>query len=428
MSLIETKYSETGYVDAPLLRGQTVPPAALANPRFSSQWMAVDAMDADFTAEWTALAAAASEPNPFYEPHMLLPALAHLGGRRHVKILTVRDRLMANRLVMLVPLKISSTYRGIPVSHAAPWRHIHTFLATPLIRHGNEKDAIRGLMAQLAADGISLLRLHHMASDGPVNAAVRDIAEASNTALATTRTFERAILKSVLDADAYLTSSISKKKRKEYGRLKRRLADEGDIIFETPDMTDPACVEGVVLEFLELERTGWKGQAGTAIASRPAEARFFFDACRAAAATGNLSPLTLRLDNKPIASIINFKGSAAHDAGLFSFKIAYDENYARFSPGVLLELELTARALASNDIAWVDSCANPDHPMIDHLWRERRAMQDVTLATSKATSAALVGITAASEKSAASAKRRIQSATKTLNKTLKKSLLKRKAA
>lgn len=424
MSLIETKYSETAQVPAPLLRGQTVPPAALANPRFSSQWTTTEKLDADFMAEWTELAAAASEPNPFYEPHLLLPALKHLVGRDNVQILTVRDRLMANRLVMLVPLQITATYRGIPARCARPWRHIHTFLATPLVRHGNEKDAIRGLMTHLAADGIPLLRLHHMASDGPVNAALRDIAEGADTAITTTRTFERAILKSDLDADAYLTSSISKKKRKEYGRLKRRLADEGDVTFETPDMNDPACVEGVVLEFLELERTGWKGDAGTAIASRPAEARFFVDACRAAAASGNLSPLTLRLDNVPIASIINFKGSAARDASLFSFKIAYDETYGRFSPGVLLELELTARALAASDITCVDSCANPDHPMIDHLWRERRAMQDVTLATSKATSATLIGLTALSEKSVAVAKRQIQSAAK----TLKKSLLKRKAA
>lgn len=421
MSLIETKYTETAHMPAPLKRGQTVPPAAIANPRFSSQWMPAETLDADFIAEWTDLAAAASEPNPFYEPPLLLPALAHLAGRKQVQVLAIRDRLMANRLVMLVPLKITSTYRGIPAKCAAPWRHIHTFLATPLVRCDYEREAVTGLMAHLAAEGIPLLRLHHMAADGPVNEAVREIAD---TAIATTRTFERAILNSDLDADSYLTASISKKKRKEYGRLKRRLAEEGDVTFETPDMSDPACVEGVVLEFLELERTGWKGQAGTAIATRPAEARFFIDACRAAAEAGSLAPLTLRVDNKPIASIINFKGQGAEGAGLFSFKIAYDESYARFSPGVLLELELTARALTSKDVAWVDSCANPDHPMIDHLWRERRAMQDVTLATSKSTSAALVGLTAASEKSAASAKRKIQSATK----AFKKSLLKRKAA
>ncbi|MEO0962560.1 MAG: GNAT family N-acetyltransferase [Pseudomonadota bacterium] len=424
MSLIETKYSDTAPVPAPLLRGQTVPPAALANPRFSSQWTKTDDLDADFIAEWTDLADDASEPNPFYEPHLLLPALKHLTARDNVQILTVRDRLMANRLVMLVPLQITSTYRGLPAKCARPWRHIHTFLATPLVRHGDEKDGLRGLMTQLATDGIPLLRLHHMASDGPINAALRDIAEGSDLAITTTRSFERAILKSDLDADDYLASSISKKKRKEYGRLTRRLADEGDVSFEAPDMSDPACVEGVVLEFLELERMGWKGHAGTAIASRPSEARFFFDACRAAAASGNLSPLTLRLNNTPIASIINFNGSAARDTSLFSFKIAYDETYARFSPGVLLELELTTRALGAPDITCVDSCANPDHPMIDHLWRERRAMQDVTVATSNSTSATLVGLAAASEKSAALAKRQLQAAAR----AFKKSLLKRKAA
>jgi hypothetical protein len=59
--------------------------------------------------------------------------------------------------------------------------------------------------------------------------------------------------------------------------------------------------------------------------------------------------------------------------GAFSFKTAFDESFARFSPGVLLQrenLEMLARA----DIAWADSCAAMDHPMIDHFWRERRTV------------------------------------------------------
>ena len=30
--------------------------------------------------------------------------------------------------------------------------------------------------------------------------------------------------------------------------------------------------------------------------------------------------------------------------------------------------------LARDDIAWADSCAAEDHPMIDHFWRERRVV------------------------------------------------------
>jgi hypothetical protein len=59
--------------------------------------------------------------------------------------------------------------------------------------------------------------------------------------------------------------------------------------------------------------------------------------------------------------------------GACAFKTAFDERYARFSPGVLLQLENLA-LLDREDIEWCDSCAAPDHPMIDGLWTERRAI------------------------------------------------------
>ena len=64
--------------------------------------------------------------------------------------------------------------------------------------------------------------------------------------------------------------------------------------------------------------------------------------------------------------------------GSFSFKIAYDEAYARFSPGVLLELD-NLDLLARGDIDWMDSCAAENHPMIDSLWGERRTIVRVSL-------------------------------------------------
>src|SRR5262249_10566175 len=70
----------------------------------------------------------------------------------------------------------------------------------------------------------------------------------------------------------------------------------------------------------------------------------------------------------------------------WTWKIAYDEAYARFSPGVQLMLEVTETLLADNSVAQVDSCATADHPMIDHLWRERLALSDRFIAVRAAPS------------------------------------------
>ena len=64
--------------------------------------------------------------------------------------------------------------------------------------------------------------------------------------------------------------------------------------------------------------------------------------------------------------------------GAFSFKTAFDERFARFSPGVLLQRENLA-LLERAGVDWCDSCASADHPMIDHFWRERRAIGRVSV-------------------------------------------------
>ncbi|WP_422024652.1 GNAT family N-acetyltransferase [Pyruvatibacter mobilis] len=394
--------------DALSFRDAAWPAETAGNPRFATRWLTHEDAAGPQRNAWRELAANASEPNPFYEDHLLLPALQHLSGNTDIRLLAIEDRLEPGRLIAFLPVKVSHTCRGLPLPTATAWRSIHTFLATPLIRKGCEWDGMRAIVRSLRQAGLKLIRMPHMAADGPVAEALSVLTSTNSLAVATSRSFERALLKSGHDGESYIAESVSKKKRKEYARQSRRLADLGEVTFETADMCDEAAVEGIALEFLELELASWKGRAGTAIAQRPAEARFFFDACRAAAAAGKLFPLTMRVDGAPVATILNFGGSGSDGTGQFSFKIAHDESYARYSPGVLLELELTRRLLDTPGIAFTDSCANPDHPMIDHLWRERRAMQDVTVATSKFVPSAAVRWAAAVDRTEISAKRSLR--------------------
>ncbi len=94
-----------------------------------------------------------------------------------------------------------------------------------------------------------------------------------------------------------------------------------------------------------------------------------------AAAQGVLERLALTLDGRPIAMLANFHTPP----GAFSYKTAFDESFARFSPGVLLQCE-NLLILDRPEIAWTDSCASADHPMIDHIWRERRVVGRLSIA------------------------------------------------
>jgi hypothetical protein len=79
---------------------------------------------------------------------------------------------------------------------------------------------------------------------------------------------------------------------------------------------------------------------------------------------------SLSVSGQPVAVTVLLRSGAC----AWLWKIAYDETFARLSPGVQLTLDITADLLRDEMLAAADSCATPDHPMIDHLWRERLAL------------------------------------------------------
>jgi hypothetical protein len=91
---------------------------------------------------------------------------------------------------------------------------------------------------------------------------------------------------------------------------------------------------------------------------------------------GKLRIESLDLDGKAVAMGLLIEDAAA---GYF-WKIAYDESYAALSPGALFVRELTGRLSAHRVLAAIDSCAAADHPMIDHIWRERITILDIGIA------------------------------------------------
>jgi hypothetical protein len=168
----------------------------------------------------------------------------------------------------------------------------------------------------------------------------------------------------------YVERAMPGKKLKELRRQRRRLAEQGEVTF----------APGTLGDFLALEASGWKGRAGTAAKDHDAIRDFMQRALGALSADGNARIDTLTQGGKPLAATITLRsGSSA-----WFWKIAYDEAFARASPGVQISLDLTDALLADERIARVDSCATADHPMIDHLWRERLSLADVLIAPSAA--------------------------------------------
>jgi hypothetical protein len=85
-------------------------------------------------------------------------------------------------------------------------------------------------------------------------------------------------------------------------------------------------------EGFALEKSGWKGREGTAIACDSKTRGFYAEWARKEAQTGSLSFYFLRLNGSPIA----FQFGLSNGYAYFLPKTCYDEGHADCSPGQLL--------------------------------------------------------------------------------------------
>ncbi len=152
---------------------------------------------------------------------------------------------------------------------------------------------------------------------------------------------------------------------KEQRRLARRLGDTG--LIEHVSTTRGHDLDAAFEAFLALEARGWKGRAGTAMGSAAHTETFFRQAVLGLGRSGRASVDLLVRDGEPIAAGVVFRASGR----AWYLKTAYDETFARYSPGVLLSHALGNALIAEPGIRLVDSCAIQDHPMIDRIWPER---------------------------------------------------------
>lgn len=319
-----------------------------------------------FIAAWDRLVARAGEPNPFFEPWFLLPSLRQFDAAGRV---VAHAWFREGRLAGLLPVLRSAAYYDYRVPHVRGWLHANAFCGAPLIAAGHEEAFWRALLAECdrRAGAALLLHLPMLPADGPAHAALERVLAAGGRAHYAAAGESRALLAGAATAAAYLEGAMSAKKRKELRRQHNRLAEEGALVVER--LENEASLADWTAEFLALESAGWKGEADSALASAPETRTLFSEALAGAAAAGRLERLALRLEGRAIAMLANF----ITPPGAYSFKTAYDEAYARFSPGMLLQLENLA-LLEREEVQWADSCAAEGHPMIERLWRGQRRM------------------------------------------------------
>lgn len=250
------------------------------------------------------------------------------------------------------------------------WVSPLSFSGTPLIA---AEDPASALQAFLAAQRQRALQLRAIPASGPFWDMLVSAVTAAGGAIEIMNCRERAALAAQPSFEGWFSGNFERKRRKEYRRLRSRLAEEGKLESLAWAPGDP--VDPWVDDLIGLEALGWKGRRGTALATDSAMANAFREALHLLAGEGSLRFWKIAFNGKPIAMM---SGIVKGEQGWLG-KIAYDESFARFSPGVMLILDATERLIDKERLALVDSCAIPGHPMISNIWRDRIGLCDVMI-------------------------------------------------
>jgi CelD/BcsL family acetyltransferase involved in cellulose biosynthesis len=289
---------------------------------------------------WDALAA--GDPLPFSSHAWFEAWREGFGAGRQLRVCVLRRE---GRLVAALPL-----WRcGRRLEAMANALHTPVFCAP-----ARDADALATVVATAvaAADG-GELAVEALADGEPVIRELELAARRARRLVAIDAQHVSPIVDTVGDFEDY-RRTMSHQWR-ELERRRRKLHREHSVRYElvcSPDDLDRALARG-----LEVEASGWKGAAGTAIASSPDTLAFYRAVARGFHRTGRLKLSELWLDGRLVA----FDLSLLHDGRLHLLKTGYDESARSLSPGLVLrravvercfELGLQAHELLGDDMPW----------------------------------------------------------------------------
>lgn len=312
---------------------------------------------------WRELAAHALQPNPFFEPELMLGA-AQLVGGRPPELIVVGD---GRRWDACLPVQRRRRWRSLRLPCLVGLRHAYAYLGSPLVRTAALAPALDALLGAAASVRSAVLVLEWVAADGPLLAALHDALRRRGAEPIRYERFARAALRRGVE-DAPPAHGV--KQLRELDRKRRAIERElGELRFGDRS-ADPAAPA----DFLALEASGWKGRQGSAMLCDPAHAAWFRAGCGALATQRRLELLELRAGKTILAMICNFvSGNTA-----FGFKTTYAERFRSRSPGILLEAHAIERFYAQDRLRWMDSCTAPDNEVV-RRWPHRRRLETLLL-------------------------------------------------
>ncbi|QDT56166.1 hypothetical protein Pan44_42180 [Caulifigura coniformis] len=271
--------------------------------------------------------------------------------------------------------------RQLPAPHLQAVRGQHCFLSGLLLDPAHAGEAIGAIWRALDAQGLHGVAFPQFPIESRLGDLLSSHCSGQQLAVVTDGVQHRATVS--LD-DASNNVGISEKRTKSLQKGRRALARHGNVgsRFRDCSRDDPSAID----EFLRLESLGWKGEAGSSLASTRREADWFRTVALSLSMQDRIRFAELLVDDRVIASMCLLRAQSEY----FAFKIGWDPQWERGCPGFLLAAEVRAHLGQLTGCERIDGCARPGS-FLDHVWPGRMAVGDVVFTTNRFGSMLAIG-------------------------------------
>jgi CelD/BcsL family acetyltransferase involved in cellulose biosynthesis len=320
----------------------------------------------EIAAAWAELTKRAS-PNVFMNPAALTAANETRFAQIHV-LLAWEEGEAPRKLVGVWALQTRKITAFWPaLLEALPYNY--AFLSSPVIDPAFIDEVVPAFFAAIEKNSVlpNVINLPSFNSESPdYDAIIKALAARGGEQL---RSAESARPFVTRESGVKRSGSTRKKLRQDWNRLSA--LGSVDIVNErTPD-----AVREAFESFLPLEAGSWKGTQGTALLCDEKDAGFVRRLMSSLADQGNASVALLRIDGLAIAAqVLMYCGTMA-----YTWKTAFNSDYAKYSPGALLIDKITEELFTTPGIDAIDSCS-AEGSFMAQLWTGRRKMVDLLIA------------------------------------------------
>ena len=279
--------------------------------------------------EWRRLCEESRGHEPFYRPEWVAASLRAFAPRDTVAVVTVRGS--AGLRAVLPLIESSGRFCGVPVSRLRGAANAHSCRFEMVRSADAEGDtAVQAVWRSLRElPGWDLIELPYVPEGGALDE-LAAIARSEGFPVGRSGPMRSPYLSLSLDSPERdpLLYQANSGFRANVRRKERQIRGLGTLALRCVTNADPAALE----TFYDLERSGWKGREGTAIACTAETRQFYDEIARQAERFGYLRLYFLDFNGRPIAAQFGIR----HDGRYFMPKLAFDESYRKFGPGHLL--------------------------------------------------------------------------------------------